>query len=281
MIINIRCPTCGKWGDIEISEESAKSISRGLLCVNIPHNTICPDSFIAYLDKNLKVRDYFVADFQIEIPQTIFEKPDKQKKLIVEQLMDIDLIKLNLPAILLSYLLRGIFLKKKMALIIEEDFLNIHIINFFNYITQDTFISEIVIISKDDYQTKKKQFRDYVVFDGNEIINDKDKIINPKKIAIEKRIIHQFIAESDKTLCIVMLKNEIHKAFELSKFIAEYINKAEDKKKIDINKISGGLQEAYKNKISSVYLNFLFEIVQNYFEVAIPSSIKLVLKMIF
>ena len=281
MIINLRCPSCGKWGDIEISEDSIKNVSRGLLAVNIPENTICPDSFIIYLDKNLRVRDYFIADFQIEIPDTIFEKPDKEKRLIIENLLDIDLIKLNLPAILLSYMLKGIFLKQKIALILEEDFLNMHIINFFKYISQDTFDPEISIISKEEYKNNKKKFSDYIIFDGKETINDRNKIINPKKIPIERRIIHQFIAESDKSLSIVMLRNEIQKAFELSKFIADYFNRTEDKKKIDINKISDGLQEAYNNKISSVYLNFLFEIVQYYFEVQIPNSLKLVLKMIF
>jgi len=281
MIINIRCPSCGKWGDIEISEDSIKNVSRGLLAVNIPQNTICSDSFIVYLDKNLRVRDYFIADFQIEIPDTIFEKPDKEKRLIIESLLDIDLIKLNLPAILLSYMLKAIFLKQKIALILEEDFLNTHILNLFKYIFQDTFNPEISIISKEEYKDNKKKFNDYIIFEGKEIVNDRNKIINPKKIPIERRIIHQFIAESDKSLSIVMLRNEIQKAFELSKFIADYFNKTEDKKKIDINKISDGLQEAYNKKISSVYLNFLFEIVQYYFKVQIPNSLKLVLKMIF
>ena len=98
----------------------------------------------------------------------------------------------------------------------------------------------------------------------DKIINGIEKI-NPKKIPIEKRIIHQFIAENNKGLSFIMLKNEIQKAFELSKFIAEYFDKVKDKKKLDLHEISEGLQEAYKTKISPVYLNFLFEIVENYF----------------
>jgi len=281
MIIKIRCPSCGKWGDIEISEESIKNVSRGLVAVNIVANTICPDSFIAYVDKNLKVRDYFIADFQIELPETIFEKPDIEKRILFEDLLDLDLIKLNFPAILLSYILRGIFFKQKIALILDEDFLTPHITNFFKYITQDTFKSEISIISKDAYMNNKKDFKDYLVFDSREIINDKNKIINPKKIPIERKIIHQFLLESDKNLSFIILRNEMHKAFELSKFITDYIDKVDDKKKIDIHRISDSLQDAYKSKISSVYLNFLFEIAENYFDVNVPSSVKLVLKTIF
>ncbi|MFX1445072.1 MAG: hypothetical protein ACFFHV_16790 [Promethearchaeota archaeon] len=281
MIIKVRCPSCGKWGDIEISEESTKHITRGLLSVNVMANTICPDSFIAYVDKNLRVRDYFIADFQIELPETIFEKPVIEKRLLFEDTLDLDLIKLNIPAIILSYILRGIFFKQKVALVLEEIFLKTHITNFFKYTTQDTFKSEISIISKEDYMNNKKDFKDYLVFDNNGIINDKDKIINPKKIPIEKRIIHQFLLESDKNVSFILLRNEMQKAFELSKYIASYFDTVEDRKKIDAHKISDNLQDAYKSKISSVYLNFLFEIVENYFEVNIPSNVKLVLKTIF
>jgi len=281
MIIKIRCPSCGKWGDIEISEESIKSVSRGLLSVNVMANTICPDSFIAYVDKNLKVREYFVADFQIELPEAIFEKPNIEKRILIEELLDLDLIKLNIPAPVLSYILRGIFFKQKIALVLEEEFLKIHITTFFKYITQDTFKSEISIISKDDYINNKKEFKDYLVFDNTGIINDKNKIINPKKIPIERRIIHQFLLESDKNLSFILLRNEMQKAFELSKYIVNYFDIIEDKKKIDVHSISEKLQETYKSKISSVYLNFLFDIVEYYFEIKVPSNVKLVLKTIF
>ncbi len=281
MKINIRCPSCGKWGEIEISEESIKNISRGLLAVNVMANTICPDSFIVYLDRNLIAREYFIADFQIEMPEAIFEKPEIEKRLILDDLINLDLIKLNLPATLLSHILRGLFFKKKIGLIIEDEFLTPHITGFIKYITQDNFKSEIFIFSKDSFKNNKKEYKDYLVLEGPNILIDKEKIINPKKISIEKRIIHQFIAENDKNLSFIMLKNEIQKAFELSKFIAEYFNNVRDKKKLDIHQISDGLQEAYKTKISPVYLNFLFEITENYFSVEIPSSLKLVLKMIF
>lgn len=278
MIIKIRCPSCGKWGDIEISEESIKTVSRGLIAVNVVANTICPDSFIAYVDKNLKVRDYFIADFQIELPETIFEKSNQEKRILFEDSLDLDLIKLNIPAIILSYILRGIFFKQKIALVLEEDFLKTHITNFFNYITQDTFKSEISILSKDDYIINKKDFKDYLMLDNGGIINDKHKIINPKKIPIERRVIHQFLLENDKNLSFILLRNEMHKAFELSKYIANFFEKAEDKKKIDVHRISDNLQDTYKSKISSVYLKFLFEIAEYYFGINVPNNMKLVLK---
>ena len=65
----IRCPTCDNVGKLEIAEDSIKNVSRGLLAVNVAPHIICEHSFIVYIDKNLQVRDYFVADFHIELPK--------------------------------------------------------------------------------------------------------------------------------------------------------------------------------------------------------------------
>ncbi|GAG34301.1 unnamed protein product, partial [marine sediment metagenome] len=67
-IIQITCPSCKKKGNIEISDDAIKNVSRGLLAINVASNIICDHSFITYVDKNLSIRDYFIADFQIEIP---------------------------------------------------------------------------------------------------------------------------------------------------------------------------------------------------------------------
>ncbi|MFX1394960.1 MAG: hypothetical protein ACFFAH_15510, partial [Promethearchaeota archaeon] len=62
--VQINCPICSKTGSIEISHNILKDSLRGLLAINIAKDIICSHSFIAYIDKNLNVRDYFVADFQ-------------------------------------------------------------------------------------------------------------------------------------------------------------------------------------------------------------------------
>jgi hypothetical protein len=259
-----------------------KSISRGLLAVNIMPNTLCPHSFIVYIDKNLKIRDYFMADFQIDLPEMALIKKLDESKITSLGLINIDLIKLNLPAIIQSFILRGMFYKQKMVLVFEENFINMHIINFFNYITQDTFELNISIISQEKYKENKKIFKDYLVLDERNVIHDKNKIINPKKMPVERRIIHQFILENNLDLSLIMLKNEIHKAYEMSKFIVDYLEKEEDKKKkIDLSKIRDALHGEYNIEISSVYLNFLFQVVENYFEINLPSSLKIVLKTIF
>ncbi|MFX0073718.1 MAG: hypothetical protein ACFFAO_21780, partial [Candidatus Hermodarchaeota archaeon] len=72
--IEIVCPICKNKGRIELSKNSLKDFSRGILAIDIKENSICKDSFIAYIDKDLKVRDYFIVDFQVELPEIILDK---------------------------------------------------------------------------------------------------------------------------------------------------------------------------------------------------------------
>jgi len=138
--ILIRCPSCKKSGKIAISEDLIKSTSRGLLAVNIAAGIICPDSFIAYIDKNYSVRDYFIADFQIEIPDLPEERVKiKRVSLPDKNVLNLDLIKLNFTITMLSSILRAILMKKEIILISHQSFLNDHTKNFFHYITKDSF----------------------------------------------------------------------------------------------------------------------------------------------
>jgi hypothetical protein len=285
MKILIRCPTCGKVSEIELSGDITKNTSRGLIAVNIPEKMICKDSFVAYVDKNLNIRDYFTADFQIELPDASLGKVDKfdeQKKDLDERLFDVDLIKINIPAIALAFTLRGIFFGQKTILIIDQlEFLHSHIHNFYENITQNSFDADIKIVSKKDYIENKNNYKDCLVLEGNEIIHDKNKILNPKKIPIERRIIQKFLGEYQEMVSVLMLKNEIQKAFELSKFVLDYLNTRETKKKTDISEINSGLQEKFNVRISPIYLNFVCEIVENYFKIEIPGNLKLAMKVIF
>jgi len=284
--IQIICPICKKKGYIEVSKESMKDFSRGILAINIAEKTICKDSFVAYVDKNLNIRDYFIVDFQLELPEAIYEKEEKydqEKKFLIEKDLDLDLIKINLSAILLANTLKVIFLGKKFILILEDQqqFLHEHLNNFYEYITQNSFKLELKIISKKEYDENKNNYKDYLVFDSKDIINDVNKVLNPKKIAVERRIIQKFLAETDQNLSLLIIKNDIQKAFELSKFIVDYLNKIDSKKKIDVTEIHKDLQENFHVNISSIYLIFLLEIVENYYKVEIPSSLKRLLKIIF
>ena len=270
--VQIICPSCSKQGYIEIMEETIKNVTRGLLAVNIASHTICEHIFIAYIDKNLNVRDYFIADFQVEIPEIVPKKKFEEFKVPGKDIVDIDLIKLNMPAILLAYTIKSIFAKQKVILITDYKFLYNHIINFFNYIVKDTFSLNIKLMSEEEYKGSKKDFKDYMVFQGTKIINNNDKLINPKKLYIEKQFASKFFSEQELGYSYILLKNEIQKVFELTKSIGEFIKKEEtDGEKTNILKITSFLEKDYNTKINPTYLNFLIEIVENYFNIKVPS----------
>jgi len=190
--IQVFCPTCGNKGDIEVSEEALVNVTRGLLAVNIAKDSICTHAFIAYIDKNQKVRDYFMTDFQIEVPEIETDNKIEGNEAPEENKFDLDLIKINLPPKLLSYIIRSIFLKKKVIIISDDSFLISHILNFFKFITQDTFNFDITIISPEECESNKDEYKDCMIFNNLEIINNVDDIINPKTLQWNSKLFINF-----------------------------------------------------------------------------------------
>ncbi|TFG30600.1 MAG: hypothetical protein EU532_00495 [Promethearchaeota archaeon] len=269
--IQIRCPSCHKNGIIEIDANALKAVTSGLLAINVESKTICEHSFITYVDRNLKIRDYFIADFQFEIPQTLTIEKIKEEKIPESEILNIDLIKLNLPANLVTFIIKSILLKKRILILLEEEFLHNQVINFFKYITLGAFNLDISIISKMEYNQNSKIYKNFMVFDGVDIIKNINKGINPKKLAIEKQIVHNFFSEDDSNSSLILLRNDIQKAYVLSKSIVDIINNLKKDEKINILKISKEIEESYSIKLSNMYLDFLIEIVKNYFEIDIPT----------
>ena len=269
--IQIRCPSCHTNGIIEVDESALKNVTRGLLAVYVDVNTICEHSFVTYVDKNLIIRDYFIAAFHIELPEKVpFEEIEEKQSLDSEKI-NLDLIKLNLPATLITYVIKSIFLKKKIVLIFEEEFLYGHILNFFKYITHNTFEIDISIISEEQFNQNSKKYRDYMVYDGIKIVKNVKKSINPKKLAVEKQIVQNFFSEIDMSLGLILLRNDIQKAYVISKSIVDIIENQKKDEKINILKISKELEDMYQIKLNSKYLDFLIEIVKFYFEIDVPS----------
>ena len=271
--IQVFCPTCGNKGDIEVSEEALVNVTRGLLAVNIAKDSICTHAFIAYIDKNQKVRDYFMTDFQIEVPEIETDNKIEGNEAPEENKFDLDLIKINLPPKLLSYIIRSIFLKKKVIIISDDSFLISHILNFFKFITQDTFNFDITIISPEECESNKDEYKDYMIFNNLEIINNVDDAINPKDLAVEQQIIYKFLKESEPSIALIVLKNEILKLYNLSKSIGEFAQ--EHKEKLSEKKITDFLVKNHGLKIQKKfknYFNLLLEIVTAYFEVEIATA---------
>ena len=87
--VEVRCPICSEKGMIEVDKDELKTIERGLLAINVAQGSICDHTFIAYIDKNLNVRDCYIADFQIEVPQVQETTAD------TSEVQKLDIVKMN------------------------------------------------------------------------------------------------------------------------------------------------------------------------------------------
>jgi len=267
--IEVRCPVCSDWDKIEISDEAIKNITKGLLAVNITAGMICEHTFIAYVDKNLIVRDCLIADFKIEAPEISPTEGTEADVIPEAELINHDLIKLNIPELLMASVFKAIFLSKGVILILADQFLANHIIYFFKHAMQNLFDSDIMAMSKVDYKNDQKNYENYIIFEKGEVIQDNDKIIDPKKLGIEKSITKKFLGEYDLVTGLIILRNEIQKAFEFSKTLADFITNSEEKalsSKILIDHIN----KVYSERIQMNYLTFLYDIVKHYFKVEVP-----------
>lgn len=261
-IIQITCPSCKKKGNIEISDEAIKNVSRGLLAINVASNLICDHSFITYVDKNLTIRDYFIADFQIKIPDIAPTEDTEAKEIISKDTLNLDAIKLNLSANLITHVLKSIFYNEKIAIISDLSFLNDHIHNFFTQLIDGSFDAYISVISEDEYKSNKKDYKEHIVLDGKKIIRDDKKVIKPKKLKVEKQMVSNFFMEFDPTTSYFGLKNEIRKTFRLSQSIVDFASKFKKDLTIDSELIIDHIEKEFNIKIDKSYLEFLLEIVK-------------------
>jgi len=271
MKAQLRCPECGKNGYIEVSEEELKNVSRGLLAVNVSEEIICKHSFVAYVDKNLNVRDCFIADFHIEIPEMVPTEAVEAEEISKADKIDLVLIKLNMPASLIAYLLKGILLGQKILILNDQNYLYDHIREFIDYITENSFDTNFKIIPREEYINNKKQYKDYIILEGNDIVNDKEDILSEKKLNVERTVVEKFLAETDERSSLIILKNEIQKAYALADKIIEFINNFKGKE-IQSKKIIDYLSKEENINIKIPYLRFLLDIVEYYFKVDVPIS---------
>jgi hypothetical protein len=264
--VEIRCPACAKVGKVEIEENIINQSVRGITAVNVAEFLVCEHSFVAYIDKNLAVRDCFVADFQIELPQI-----DQQKIERVDvpdsEVIDIYLISININAMWLTYILRGCFYNKKILILNDLAVLNDHLTNFFKFIFQNTFNIDIALVTKILYKKNKKLFKNHIVIDNNKVINDKKQIMKPKLIKIERSIVQSFLAEPDPKSSLIIIKNEINKAYVLAQEVIEF---AKDKKSFFLQDLITNFKTLHNTKLQPSYAKFLIGIVENYFGVEVP-----------
>lgn len=274
--IEIRCPACSIRGYIEIEGTILDNkMDRGIMSVNLGTNQICEHTFVAYIDNNLEVRDCFITDFQIELPELPQIETEKveEKEFPGSEVLNIDLIKMNFYPLTLTFIIRGGFFNKRILVLGENQFLNNYLQNFLKYVFQNSFNLDISLLSMEKYKKNKKKYEDFLIFEDKKIIRDNDKILNVKKLKIERVIIQRFFSEPIPNSSLLILKNEIYKTYLLSKTIVDFIKEFKGKE-IQSKIILDNLEEVHEVKIQLPYLDFLFEIVKNYFKVEVPKTSK-------
>lgn len=275
--IKIQCPTCSKRGFIDIADGLIEQVERGLLAVNVSAQ-ICEHSFIVYLDKNLAIRDYIIADFHITLPEQDAGAEAESGLKAVTAILDLDLLKMNLTPALMTYLLRSIFLKKKIVLLSDQTFLYNHILALCNFVFQDKFEFDLTLLPIEEYMKTKEKYKVHLVLGRNEVLRDDDKIIDLKALKTEKRIVDKFFAESNLMSSLIILKNEISKIYDNAYDIVKYLQNYEletgsgSQEKFSNKQIIEFLRTERNQKISVQELNYLLEIVQYYFEIKLPDS---------
>ena len=268
--LEVRCPSCSNRGYIEVPEEEVVKAARGVFAVNVLEGVICEHSFVAYVDKNFAVRDTFIADFQLELPDIVPEQeigPDIAQQL---DLIDISLIKLNFSASLLTHVIRALLFKKKIFLLFNQSYMVDNIYKFIEYITLNSFKANILVISGEQYDIY--DIKDSIILDGNKIIKDDNDILNAKTLGVERSLVRKFLAEYEPKPSLIYLQNGLQKAYELSKTVVDIVNNLKKKEKVYSKNVIEEIAKIHSVKVQLPYLDFLYEIVENYFEVKVPKS---------
>ena len=277
--VKIRCPSCFKTGTLEVNHEIIENCDRGIISINVKENTVCPHSFVVYIDRNLVPRDYFLVDFKVTLPNIDFKQEKKIVKVEDYEDIDIYLITINIHANVLASIFKAIFLKQKILLINDLSIINHHLLKLIDYTFSESFIFDLLILSKKKYKKERKKYKDYLVISNDEVIIDKNKIINPKKMKIEHAIIQKFLSIPDIVSGLIILKNEIFKAYEIAKNAFNHFMELSqnEKKSYSIYELAEYIND-YTNKLNvklqKAYLDFLIEIIVNYFELDISEDAK-------
>jgi len=271
----VRCPSCNKRGTIHLSDKNmVERNSSGIISLCIPSNQICSHDLIIYLDHNREIRDCFATDFCIEIPKLELEGQSGEKDFASIDVFDLDLIKLNLMPLTLTYIIRACIFQKKILILIDEKFLHKHLLNLLKFIFRDSFEIDVSFEENERYKKNKNIFRNYLVISETKVFNDKYNLLNPKAIRVERVFINKFLKERHSKLSLIILRNEILKTFKLANELSKKISKKNCKDIQSIKEILEHLTNFFGIKISLPYIKFLIEIIESNYNISVPMSLK-------
>jgi hypothetical protein len=270
--VKIACPICSQKGILNIDVELICSKLSGLYSVNVDKNFTCEHSYVAYIDQNYVVRDYFDSDYNIELPKIVAEKQTDDNLEDLAMSFDLDLIKLNITANILTIFFKSIISKKSIVFIRDSYTYHNSIIPFFSAINKNLFDFEINIIDEETYKNSKSKLKKKIVLNCSTIINNPHKFIALKKIKVEKQIINAFLVKMDVLTGLRILKNHITKSYDLAVHICDYVKNQDNVKSIYAKNITDFLESTHGVVISTQYLDYLIEIVNHYFEIPLKLS---------
>jgi len=178
-------------------------------------------------------------------------------------------IKLHIKPEMLIYVLRSCFIKRKVLILLEDrlEYLKDVIIDFFNFIFEESFEKKIKAITKGEYTKEKDFYTDYIVLtDNGGPVKDKNQIfINETKF--EEEIIREYYRETDTILGRKNLRYKLQDLYALSKALFDFYEKRGN---ILVPKAAiRHLEDTFFLKIKKEFFYFLVDIVKTYFDIDI------------
>lgn len=263
----VRCPSCHKWGDLEIDKNIISGSKRGITAINVAESLICKHSFIIYLDKNLDVRDALLTDFTIELPEIKVKEEIDDKQIPTTEEVDVFLLIINLNSTWFTNVLRGYLFNKKVLIINDIFAIEKHIVNFLKFIFFKSFEIDVTVVDTGTYKKNKKIYKNNLVISKEKVVSDKEKVIDSVKMKYERAIVQKFLAETNPKMSLVIFRNEILKLFELSKKVIDIIDNLKEGDKVGRKEFAGNLEKQFNIKIPLAYFDFIMEIIKRAFNV--------------
>lgn len=84
---------------------------------------------------------------------------------------------------------------------------------------------------------------------------------------VENAIVQKFLGEIDPKVSLIIIKNEIQKAYQLTKEIIQLNENLPKNEELNSKLMFDYFERSYRVKIDKNYLDFLIEIANKYFNV--------------
>ena len=178
-------------------------------------------------------------------------------------------IKLHIKPEMLIAILQYVFHKRKILILLENNlsYLKNTVINFFDFIFEDSFKINIVILIKAEFLKKDYFYGDYIIFEKGNVSGSALIEESPNGSKSEEEIIETYFRENDVNIGRENLRYKIQEIYALSKAILEFYRMRGNI--LVLKAARKHLENIFFLKIKKDYFHFLTDIVKNYFNIEI------------